>query len=349
MRSHRIIGVRSTRESSMPSLPSAFRLSVVIPTYNRRELVLRAVLSVLDQTGAESVEIIVADDGSTDGTIAAVAERFGADPRVRVSATQRGYACAARNAGFVMATGDFVCFLDSDDIWLPGTLATIAAVFAAHPELAFVSVDGNTFEKPGQKGIARVVAADSPGWTHADFTHVVLQSHAITLPSGNSAHVRSGDFFPAIILGDLFYLSGLVARRDAVIGAGPFNERFRYFNDWEFFARLCLQGPGTYIDCTGFRRDTGRADQISRGKPISAMARRRRFILHSLPRKFPAKVEAYRRQCVRANADAIYFMARCLVRSMHRRWARRYLWRCLRDGYKPVRSLALLARTYTGV
>ena len=108
------------------------------------------------------------------------------------------------------------------------------------------------------------------------------------------------------------------------------NERFRYFNDWEFFARLCLQGPGAYVDCTGFRRDTGRADQISRGRPMSAMARRRRFILRSLPRRFPARIGQYSPQLVRANDDAIYFMARCLAQSSHRRWARRYLWRCLR-------------------
>ena len=125
--------------------------------------------------------------------------------------------------------------------------------------------------------------------------------------------LRSGDFFPAIILGDLFYLSGLVARREAVIGAGPFNERFRFFNDWEFFSRLCLQGPGAHLDCTGFRRDTGRADQISRGRPMSAMARRRRFILRSLPRRFPVKTAIYRRLTGARQRDAIYFMARCLA------------------------------------
>jgi len=331
----------------MPSLPSAFRLSVVIPTYNRRDLVLRAVSSVLEQTGADDTEVIVADDGSTDGTAAAIAERFGS--RVRVNTTHRGYACAARNAGFGISSGDFVCFLDSDDVWLPGTLATIAAVFAAHPELAFVSVDGSTLEKRGQKVIARVVAEDSPGWTHADFPKVPLLSRDTTLPDGNTTRIRSGDFFPAIILGDLFQLSGLVARREAVIGAGPFNQRFRFFNDWEFFARLCLQGPGAYVDYTGFRRDTGRPDQISRGRPMSAMARRQRFILRSLPRRFPDKIGAYSRQLAHANDDAIYFVARCLAQSKHRRRARRYLWRSLRRGYKPVRSLALLLRTFTAL
>jgi glycosyltransferase involved in cell wall biosynthesis len=333
----------------MPSLPSAFRLSVVIPTYNRRELVLRAVASVLAQTDADTLQVIVADDGSTDGTVEAIAERFGGDERVSCVATTRGYACAARNAGFAKAVGDFVCFLDSDDVWLPDTLATFAAAFAAHPELAFVSVDGNTIEKPGQTIVPRVVGGHSPGWTHADFPSVPLQSQNFALPDGRVTRMLSGDFFPAIVLGDLFQLSGLVARREAILGAGPFNERFRFFNDWEFFARLCLQGQGAYIDCIGFLRDTGRPDQISRGRPMSAVARRRLFILRSLPRRFSERIGSYSPQLARANDDAIYFMARCLAQCSHRRWARRYLWRCLRRGYKPVRSLALLARTFAGV
>jgi hypothetical protein len=131
--------------------------------------------------------------------------------------------------------------------------------------------------------------------------------------------MRSGDFFPAIVFGDLFYLSGLVARREAVLGAGPFNERFRFFNDWEFFARLCLQGDGAHIDCTGFRRDTGRTDQISRGRPMSAMARRRRFILRSLPRRFPQRMGVYADRLARANGAACgAATSRCAA------------WRCLR-------------------
>jgi glycosyltransferase involved in cell wall biosynthesis len=319
----------------------------VIPTYNRRDLVLRAVSSVLEQAGADDIEVIVADDGSTDGTAAAIAQRFGT--RVRVNTTHHAYACAARNGGFAVSSGDFVCFLDSDDIWAPGAFATIAAVFAAHPELAFVSVDGSTLEKEGQPHVARVVGGHSPGWTHADFVKVPLSSRDITLPDGLTRRMCSGDFFPAIILGDLFQLSGLVARRAAVIGAGPFNERFRFFNDWEFFARLCLQGPGAYVDCTGFRRDTGRPDQISRGRPMSAMARRQRFILRSLPRRFPDRIGTYLPQLAHANDDAIYFLARCLVPTKNRHRARRYLWHCLRRGYKPVRSLVLLVRTFIGI
>jgi hypothetical protein len=111
---------------------------------------------------------------------------------------------------------------------------------------------------------------------------------------------------------------------------------------------MCLQGPGAYLEYDGFRRDTGRDDQISRKRPMTAMARRRLFILHSLPRRFSAAVSQHTARLALALDDAHYFMARCLVESSHRRWARRYAWRCLRRRYKFGRSLALMLRSVVG-
>src|SRR6185503_7391300 len=79
-------------------MPAAL-LSVVVPVFNRRELVLRAIGSVLAQEGASDREIIVVDDGSTDGTADAIARRFGGDARVRTVAAHHAGASAARNLG----------------------------------------------------------------------------------------------------------------------------------------------------------------------------------------------------------------------------------------------------------
>jgi len=223
-------------------------LSVVIPTHNRRDLVARAIQSVLDQAGARPVQVIVVDDGSTDGTADLLDERYGDDARVELLSSPRRHASAARNLGFAAARGSHVCFLDSDDYWLDGTLANVERVFAAYPALAFVSVEGSALATPLRPAQERIVAAGSPGWSHAKFRCARLQSADVEL-ADRSGHARVllGDFFPAIINGDLFYLSGLVIRREQVVAAGAFNERFRYFNDWEFFARLCAQGPGAYL------------------------------------------------------------------------------------------------------
>jgi hypothetical protein len=216
------------------------------------------------------------------------------------------------------------------------------AVFARHPQLAFVSVDGSTLATDNQAALQHVVAGDSPGWSHAWFSRARLKRETIALKEEPAkSQLLSGDFFPAIINGDLFYLSAMVMRRRCALCAGPFNERFRYYNDWEFFARLCLQGPGAYLDFDGFRRDTGRADQISRRRPAVAMPRRHLYIVRSLRRG--SRAPGYAGVLNSALHDAQYRMGRALAQEPHRRWAWRYLWRCVRARYKIVRCLALLA------
>lgn len=152
----------------------------------------------------------------------------------------------------------------------------------------------------------------------------------------------SGDFLPAIVFGDLFYLSGMIMRRESFLAAGPFNERFRFFNDWEFFSRLCLSGPGAYIDHDGFRRQTGRDDQISRRRPLTAMPRRQIYILRTLLRR--AEAQRHVRVLRIALADACYALGRALVRCRQQRRAHPYLLFSLRERYKIFRSLLLLLR-----
>lgn len=92
-------------------------ITVIIPTYNRVQLVVRAVNSVLAQT-YRNTEIIVVDDGSVDGTGQAIAEMF-ADSGVKYFFQQNKGQAAARNHGLQYAQGQFVATLDSDDAWYP--------------------------------------------------------------------------------------------------------------------------------------------------------------------------------------------------------------------------------------
>jgi glycosyltransferase involved in cell wall biosynthesis len=91
------------------------KISVVIPTYNRRTQVLRAIDSVRAQTVPVD-EIIVVDDGSSDGTTGEVQSRYGSG--VRIFSQKNGGAAAARNRGIREAQGEWTAFLDSDDVWL---------------------------------------------------------------------------------------------------------------------------------------------------------------------------------------------------------------------------------------
>ena len=92
------------------------KVSVVIPTFNRADTIGDSIKSVLEQT-FKDFEVIVVDDGSTDGTESVVAA-FG-DSRIKYIMQDNAGACAARNNGIRHANGEYIAFQDSDDYWMP--------------------------------------------------------------------------------------------------------------------------------------------------------------------------------------------------------------------------------------
>ena len=105
-------------------------ISVVVPSYNRAQLLPRTLETILAQT-SPAEEIIVVDDGSTDGSPDMVREVF--QGRVRVQVIPNSGDASARNVGVSLATGDLVAFCDSDDLWEPGYLAAMRDLWRAEP------------------------------------------------------------------------------------------------------------------------------------------------------------------------------------------------------------------------
>ncbi len=109
-------------------------VSVIIPVYNCERYLAEAIESVLAQT-YHPLEVIIIDDGSTDGS-AAIAKNFGT--RVQYVHKQQGGTAAARNVGIGLAKGGYLAFLDSDDIWMEEKLNLQMAVFADDPDIDIV-------------------------------------------------------------------------------------------------------------------------------------------------------------------------------------------------------------------
>jgi len=106
-------------------------VSVVIPVFNKRRYLLRALESVLAQTHAE-FEVILVDDGSTDGSLDTIGHLR--DARVRIARQPNAGVSAARNTGIRLARAPLVAFLDADDTWEPGFLAAMLALRYRYPD-----------------------------------------------------------------------------------------------------------------------------------------------------------------------------------------------------------------------
>ena len=128
------------------------KVSVILPVHNRAVVLGRAVQSVLDQS-LQEWELIVVDDGSSDGSVT-TAKSF-ADPRIHVIQLERNRGGnVARNAGLRAATAPLIAFLDSDDLYLPEKLASVAAEFERWPELDLL-VDSFMKVQPSGKRVPR--------------------------------------------------------------------------------------------------------------------------------------------------------------------------------------------------
>ena len=195
-------------------------LSVVIPTWNRARLVCDAVRSALAQR-ADDVEVIVVDDASTDATASVLGREFGPQIRFLRLEHRRG-AGGARNAGARLARGEFVAFLDSDDVWLPGKLDVELEVFAQFPDAEVVVSDSQNFFEGEPDGSSRFA---ENGLLEATKGKVRLADECRWLwtNSMNTAHTCS-----------------ITARRGALsrLGERLFAEDLVCCEDWEFQMRL---------------------------------------------------------------------------------------------------------------
>jgi glycosyltransferase involved in cell wall biosynthesis len=110
------------------------RISVIIPAYNAERYMVEALQSIFDQS-LKADEIIVIDDGSTDQTAAKVGAF---DPQIRCTRWENAGAAAARNQGIRLAKGDYLAFLDADDLWLPHKIAAQIDYLMQNPAVMMV-------------------------------------------------------------------------------------------------------------------------------------------------------------------------------------------------------------------
>src|SRR3954469_6321260 len=115
-------------------------VSIITPAYNSAAFIAETIYGALAQTVTD-FELIVVDDGSTDGTVEAVYAAANGDPRVSVVRAENGGQAAARNCALAIAGGQFIALLDSDDVWMPHYLASQLALLERFPHTAIVTAN----------------------------------------------------------------------------------------------------------------------------------------------------------------------------------------------------------------
>jgi glycosyltransferase involved in cell wall biosynthesis len=209
-------------------------LSVLVPTYNYSAYIGAAVSSVLDQAVA-GVEIVIADDGSTDDTQEVLRPLIEAGAVRYVCQPNRGPS-AARNLAMASARGRLLMLLDADDVLMPGCLATTLAFLERHPEAGLFFTNYDIFDETGV-----LVASGVDSWS-------VFRSipHRQVEPEG---WLFSESLTPHIIRhGAFMHTSGLTLRREVAERAGPFREGYCYAEDDEFYARAAYLCTAGYVD-----------------------------------------------------------------------------------------------------
>ena len=205
-------------------------VSVVIPTHNRRDLLAEAVASVREQT-YDPIEIIVIDDGSGDGTAEMIRERF---PRVRLVRQPHRGVSAARNRGIAEAQGEYIAFLDSDDLWLPKKLAAEMDALLKNPELKICHTD--------EIWIRRGVRVN-PMKKHRKY---------------------GGWIYPHCLPLCIISPSSVILKREVFNEVGAFDEALPACEDYDLWLRVTARHPVHFIERPLIVKRGGHADQLSR-------------------------------------------------------------------------------------
>ena len=241
---------------------SESRITVVIPTFNRAGMVEQAVASVLAQT-LQPVEVIVVDDGSTDDTPQRLA---GFDSRVSYLREEHHGQGHARNIGMRLARGEYLAFLDSDDLYHPYKLELQARVLDAFPEVSMTYSEFSAFDEAGLDAAWQLrtyhesaFRGAPAGYDHLFETSIDLEDSGLlrglpidtALTAGRRAYF--GNIFDAYLLRTIVFTNSMMFRRAVLADIGLQNESLRLFEEFDFALRLCRRHKVCFVDVPTYR------------------------------------------------------------------------------------------------
>lgn len=209
-------------------------ISVIIPTFNRATMVCDCVSSVLVQKGV-SLEVIVVDDCSPDDTGAKIRERFGDIPRVRyIRNKKNSFQAVSRNNGARIANGDYLLFLDDDNILGKDALVLLVDEFRKNPKLGLAAPMA-IHKRPGKNNLIWSLGSDFNRWT--------------SQPKDNCPNMPLEDLPPEPkTYSTTYYPNGFMVPRKIYDAVGGFDESYvQIFEESDFGWKICEAGYDAII------------------------------------------------------------------------------------------------------
>lgn len=186
-------------------------VSVIIPSYNQANFVKSAIESVLNQSYRQ-IEIIVVNDGSTDNTLDVI-KKITTKEKISIVTTRNRGLAAARNTGLEQAAGNFVAFLDSDDLYLPHKLSLHIDFLLSHPDIDISYSETRYFNNKPEDAFS----------------------------IGKRPQIE-GDPFSKLIRGNFIPSNAFVVKTDMIRKIGGYDPSLRAHEDWDMLLRLSLSG-----------------------------------------------------------------------------------------------------------
>jgi glycosyltransferase involved in cell wall biosynthesis len=258
-------------------------VSVVIPCYNAEKYIAATLQSVLQQT-YQAVEVLVVDDGSKDGSAMIVADVASTEPRVRLHSKPNSGVADSRNVGIELAQGEYIAFLDADDLFEPENLARKVAYLEQHPQVGLVHSAEERFQ------------------SETNQTVEIIQG-------------KGGRVLPLLLEMSTTVIhspSSVVVRRTVLDDAGHFDTKLSTSADWEMWVRLARCTEFGYLPQTLVRYRI-HGQQMHNNIPLMERDMLYAFTkLHQEGTYFSS--EAYYRQCL---ANLYLILAACYRGDMH--------------------------------
>jgi len=284
------------------------RVSVIVPVFNGEKYIGETLRSVFSQDYA-NLEVIVVNDGSTDATLQEILPFRDHSNFIYLEQPNRGVS-AARNKGLMCATGEFVAFLDHDDLWLPQKIRLQVEYLTSHPEVALVHSDYSAIDANGSP----TYLYRSPRWP----TNV------------------EGYCFKDLFIRNRLALLTVMVRTACLDRVGEFNEKITAAEDYEMWLRLAWYYPFGYLSerLAYYRLHDSNASCNKLNMELMEL-----FVIDSILAKFPEVSRIIRRRLVRERLGELNYSVGSLYMWLQRDFttARRFYLQAFKAGtYKMV-------------